>query len=77
MAQALAAHTAAGAAAAGLDTDLGRISAGMLADFVVLDAPPGTEGVAVRQTHVGGRCVYGCAAQEPGGGGGGGRSSDA
>lgn len=64
--EALAAHTAAGAAAAGLESDLGRIAPGMLADFVVLSGPPvGTADGAqsaggVQRTYVGGACAWGC-----------------
>jgi predicted amidohydrolase YtcJ len=63
---ALAAHTQAGAAVAGLEADLGGIAAGKLADFVVLDSLGlGGSGerlaeVAVQRTYVGGRCRHGC-----------------
>lgn len=59
VAQALAAHTAAGAAAAGLEADLGQVAAGKLADFVVLSGPPSHDS-RVLQTFVGGRCRWGC-----------------
>ena len=65
IAEALAAHTAAGAAAAGLGNDLGRIAPGLLADFVLLSGPPvgtpeGAGAGAVLQTYVGGCCAWGC-----------------
>ncbi|KAL4431236.1 hypothetical protein ABPG75_006492 [Micractinium tetrahymenae] len=58
-AQALAAHTWAGAAAAGFERDLGSIAAGKLADFAVLSRQPGDTAARARQTHVGGRCQFG------------------
>ena len=57
VAQALAAHTAAGAAAAGLERELGRIQPGMLADFAVLSGPPGAA-AGVQQAFVGGVCRF-------------------
>lgn len=61
-AQALTAHTLAGAAAAGLERELGSVEAGKMADWVLLSgtAGPGDAAAAVQQTHVGGRCVHGC-----------------
>lgn len=60
VAEALEAHTLAGAAAAGLERELGSIAVGKLADFVVLGATPGDAAPEVCRTVVGGKCVYGC-----------------
>lgn len=72
VAEALAAHTAAGAAAAGLEGSLGRVAAGLLADFVVLSGPPvgaadGSGAGKVLETYVGGVCAFGCAGSSSGG----------
>lgn len=64
--EALLAHTAAGAAAAGLEAEVGRIAPGLRADFVVLDAfPEGGAAAAaalprVLRTYVDGECAWGC-----------------
>jgi N-acetylglucosamine-6-phosphate deacetylase len=61
-AEALTAHTLAGAAAAGLERELGSIEAGKMADWVLLrgTAGPGDAAAAVQQTYVGGKCMHGC-----------------
>lgn len=61
MAEALAAHTAARAAAAGVQDDLGRIAHGMLADSAVVAGVPDGGSSHVQQTYVGGRRRWGCA----------------
>ena len=63
VAEALTAHTLAGAEAVGLDRELGSIAVGKLADFVVLDGAPGQAATAVRQTFIDGRCMHGCDAR--------------
>lgn len=64
MAEALRIYTAGSAAAVGREAELGRIAAGCLADFVILDrdvlAVPPSEVLDARvlATYVGGRCVF-------------------
>lgn len=59
VAPALAAHTAVGAAAAGLDADVGHIAPGPLADLVVLSGPPGAD-IRGLQIFVGGGPCWAC-----------------
>lgn len=62
--EALFAYTAAGAYASGEEAEKGCIAPGMLADFVVLDGrlvdgePACLLRTSVRQTYIGGACVY-------------------